>query len=274
MSKILCSTGALIGRPNNRDYRLLKELSGKLSCDGFEFMMYSTWYPEKERLVDALLSYGLFIPVIHCDKLLGESFALGEASEEYNNAVSLFETNCIIGKALGAKKAVLHLWNGLISDKHIENNMKAYSVLAQIAKNYSLTLLIENVVCSGKDPFFHWTSLKEMYPDISFIFDTKMAAFHGQLDLLYSEEYSWLTEEKHILHYHVNDYGGGYKDWKNLRTLPIGQGSIDFERFFRFVNSKGYNDTFTVESTAFDETGKVDTEMLNRQFDLLRASLN
>lgn len=273
MSEILCSTGALIGRPNGRDYRLLKELSQKLDFDGFEFMIYSSWYPEKDALTEAILSYGLNIPVIHCDKLLGESFALGEGSEEYNDAISLFETNCVIGKALGAKKAVLHLWNGIISDKYIENNMKAYSVLSGISKKHSLTLLIENVVCNGKDPFYHWTALKKMYPDVSFIFDTKMASFHDQLNLLYSDEYSWLTEEKRILHYHINDYGGGYMDWKNLRTLPIGSGNIDFERFFEYIRDNNYNDTFTVESTAFDETGKVDIEMLNRQAEYIRNIL-
>lgn len=42
MSKILCSTGALIGRPNNRDYTLLKTFSPQLQCDGFEFMMYES----------------------------------------------------------------------------------------------------------------------------------------------------------------------------------------------------------------------------------------
>ncbi len=36
MCKILCSTGALIGKPNNRDYKLLKDLSKQLTCDGFE----------------------------------------------------------------------------------------------------------------------------------------------------------------------------------------------------------------------------------------------
>lgn len=44
MAQILCSTGALIGRPNNRDYRILRDVCHKLNCDGFEFMMYSTWY--------------------------------------------------------------------------------------------------------------------------------------------------------------------------------------------------------------------------------------
>ena len=42
MHQILCSTGALIGRPNGRDYRLLKQFCPQLDCDGFEFILYST----------------------------------------------------------------------------------------------------------------------------------------------------------------------------------------------------------------------------------------
>ena len=51
MSKILCSTGCLIGRPNGRNYHLIREFVKELNYDGLEFMMYSDWYPE----VDALL---------------------------------------------------------------------------------------------------------------------------------------------------------------------------------------------------------------------------
>lgn len=43
MNKILCSTGALIGRCNNWDYRLIEAYSNELGCDAFEFMMYSRW---------------------------------------------------------------------------------------------------------------------------------------------------------------------------------------------------------------------------------------
>ena len=44
MNQILCSTGAIIGKPNNNDYRLLREYAPKLECDGFELMMSSSWY--------------------------------------------------------------------------------------------------------------------------------------------------------------------------------------------------------------------------------------
>ena len=46
MSKILCSTGCLIGRPNGRNYHLIREFAKELHYDGLEFMMYSDWYPE------------------------------------------------------------------------------------------------------------------------------------------------------------------------------------------------------------------------------------
>lgn len=36
----MCSTGAFIGKANNRDYRLLEKLCKEVTCDGFEFMMY------------------------------------------------------------------------------------------------------------------------------------------------------------------------------------------------------------------------------------------
>ena len=64
MCQVLCSTGALIGMPNNRNYKLLKQLQGKLSCDGYEFMMYSSWYGKADKIADYLQSIGLFTPVM------------------------------------------------------------------------------------------------------------------------------------------------------------------------------------------------------------------
>ncbi len=269
MYKILCSTGALIGRPNNRDYRLLKDLSCQLSCDGFEFMMYDTWYDEADKLTEFLKSLNLITPVMHCEKHIGEALSQGKFNEAYEK----FICNLHIAREIGASSLVIHLWDGLTSDAAFANNLKAYARLRQMADAFGIRLLVENVVCNHEDPMKHWCELYKMYPDISFVFDTKMAAFHNEMDLLYSENYAWLWKEKHICHYHVNDYAGGYKDWGNLRTLPIGKGSIDFDRFFSYIKEIGYSDTFTVEATAFDSTGAVNTDMLNGQFDIIRNGL-
>lgn len=62
-------------------------------------------------------------------------------------------------------------------------------------------------------------------------------------------------------------------DWKNIKSLPIGKGKIDFAQFFEFINKTGYDDTFTVEATAHNK-GLVDVEMLNNQFRYIRTCVN
>ncbi len=273
MCEILCSTGALIGKPNNRDYRLLEEMSQQLCCDGFEFMMYESWYQEEDRLTDFLRGREFFIPVLHCEKHIGENISRG-GKEELEDAYRRFEANCRIAREINASKMVLHLWDGLTSDKNFRNNMDAYPKLADIAGKYKVDLLVENVVCNCEDPMKHWCELRDRYPRIHFVFDTKMAAFHSQLELLYQPEYKWLWQEGHIRHLHVNDYAGGHKEWEKLRTLPIGLGHIDFEAFFRFLRGEGYQGAFTVESTAFNNAGMVDVSILNRQFEYIRSEMN
>ena len=272
MPQILCSTGALIGRPNGRDYRLLKQFCPQLDCDGFEFILYTTWYDQLEALTAFLQSLRLNIPVMHCEKTLAEHITIG-GEEELREALRLFEINCATANAVGAEKLVLHLWNGPISDSCFENNLKAYPVLRETAEKHGLMLLIENVVCR-RDPMSHWEELYRHYPDIQFVFDTKMADFHRQLDLLYAPEYAWLWQENHIRHYHANDYAGGYMDWNNLKVLTMGKGHIDFDRFFRFVRQTGYDGSFTFEGNGFDQTGHVDINSLNRQFERARDYLS
>lgn len=271
MSEFYCSTGALLVRSNNRDYRLLRSFAKEIECDGFEFMIYGMWYSEMNELRRTISAMHLNIPVVHCDKQLGEGFTEGgEASAE---AVRRFRENCITAQCLGAKKAVLHLWNGIPSDRNFRNNLEVYPVLLEIAEQYSLELLVENVVCNCADPMTRWIQLKERFPGARFVYDTKMAAFHDQSNIIYSKAMAWLRESKAIRHYHVNDYGGEPKEWTALRTLPVGAGKIDFEPFFAYIRNIGEPCSFTTESTAVNAEGYADTEMLNRQFALLRSRI-
>ena len=264
MNQILCSTGALIGRPNGRDYRLLRQLYQQLDCDGFEFLFYDTWYSEAEQLTAFLRELKLNIPVMHCEKKLAEHIAAG-GQEETEEAFRLFEINCRTANEIGAEKMVLHLWNGLISDTHFENNLKAYPELCETAAKHGITLLVENVICL-QDPMSHWAELYRHYPDIRFVFDTKMADFHRQMELLYAPEWEWLWRENHIVHYHINDYSGEYMDWNNLKVLMLNKGHIDFDRFFSFVRQTGYTGDYTFEGTGFTGDGRVLIDDLNEQF--------
>ena len=273
MKKILCSTGALVGIPNGRDFRLLEPLSKQLTCDGFEFMMYSSWYEKIEEIKIFLQDLNLCIPVFHCEKSIGEYISKGSV-EDLSAAFRRFEINCDLAKTIGAEKLVLHLWSGIVSDSNFQSNLAAYPRLREIADSYGLVLGIENVVCNVENPMKHLCELRAEYPEIQFVFDTKMAAFHSQLERLYEPETEVFWRNGHIKHYHVNDYAGGHMDWSNLRTLPIGKGQIDFKWFFEYIQHINYDDTFTVEATAFNQEGVVDIDMLNDQFSQIREFLH
>lgn len=270
--RILCSTGCFVGRANGRNFYLIEKYADKLSCDGFEFMMYSSWYARLRELGDFLVSTGLSFPTMHCEKHIGEWFTTGE---EYavRSALRLFECNCELARRIGADRLVLHLWNGLPSDSRFENNLAVFGSLEKIAADRGVTIVVENVVCHEKEPMIHWRQLAEMYPEVRFLFDTKMAAFHNEVDALFSDEYEWLWQQNRIRHLHINDYGGGYMDWHALKVLPIGSGKVDFDSFFGNLKKRGYSGDYTVEATALRPDGSVDIDMLNGCFEKIRDYL-
>lgn len=263
MNKILCSTGALL--VYGGDYHLLEPLSAQLLYEGYEFMMDTPYYEELESLVCFLRSLNLYIPVVHCEKSIGEALSQTDMAV-LHHAYAQFEQNCYLAKSIGAEKMVLHLWDGRTSDTAFHNNLHHYAALDQIAHNYDIDLCVENVVCTTDHPIKHFCALRQHYPKIHFVFDTKMAAFHQQLELLYEKEYEWLWKHEHICHYHLNDYAGGYMDWQHLQSLPIGKGTIDFDAFFAFMRKIAYHGTYTVEATAVKPDGNVDISMLNEQY--------
>ena len=272
MHHVLCSTGALVGRPNGRDFTLLPGCMEKLRCDGFEFMMYDSWYDRAEDIIALLRKASVPIPVVHCEKHIGELLAKNEPGD-WKKAMEQFTVNCQIANELGAKSMVLHLWNGEISDRMIENNLAAYPFLKAAAQKQHVDLMIENVVCNQKEPMTHWRALLEKDENAAFTFDTKMAAFHGQLEEIYTLENRFLWDRGHIRHLHINDYGGGFMDWSNLRTLHMGRGKIDFDRFFEWIRLVKYTGDFTVEATAFDAQGAIHLDELNETLTRLRAYL-
>ncbi len=265
MNRILCSTGAVIGRPNGRNIYLLEECVRKLNCDGFEFMMYSTWYDKIDEVKKVVLGTGASFPVFHIEKQGGNLISRnGEGDTQ--KALELFEINCALAKDIGSEKLVLHLWSGLDSDKDIPHNMEVYERLYEISQSHGLLLTVENVVCNHFDPFTHLVSLVQKYPHISFTFDTKMSQFHDQTEKLYEN----IEVFNRIKHFHINDYGGGYMDWSNLMTLHMGEGNVDFDKLFAYLKEQKYVGDFTVEATSFDENGVIDFESLNRDFEKIR----
>lgn len=265
MHRVLCSTGALITKRNGRDYELLRTIVPQLACDGLEFMMYQSWHDRTDALRRVLSEFP--VPVFHMTKQIGEWISQGMPAE----AEDMFRGDCELARAIGSRLLVLHLWSGIASDRQIGRNVTAYPRLRDIAARHGLRLTVENVICNTQDPMTHLRTLAEAYDDVAFTFDTKMAAFHSQLDALYAPENAWLLPR--IAHFHVNDYGGGHMDWAHMSARPLGQGRIDLGRFFAHVRGMDYQGDFTCEATALEEDGTVRYDEMNANLRRIRQEV-
>ena len=284
MRQILCSSGAFLGKANQNDFRLMKQYAERLHCDGFELMIGKSWYPQMDEMIETVKSFGLNIPAIHANKSLGEylcgmtrtydnghfhEYFMTDAEEQelFEKGTELFRLNLKAAKELEAKKMVLHLWNGVASDRRLDNNIKRFGAWKKMAEEIGVDLLVENVICNVKDPLSNMNQVADAYADVHFVYDTKMAEFHAQTLQLFEEPYARLLKEGRIRHLHINDYGGGYKDWSHMEILPIGSGHVDFDTFFQKLFAYGYDGDYTVETTALDDNGNVDVDMLNKCFE-------
>lgn len=265
MHRVFASTGAFIGRPNGRDFRLLRELAPQVKCDGFELMFYDTWYGRERELIDFLGALGLSFPTYHCEKHIGELLA----EERFSEAYERFEVNCSVAKDIGAKLMVIHLWNGPISDSNIGANFSAYPELQKIAAKYGITPTAENVISNGRSPLTLWHILRETSPDALFTYDTKMAQFDFENEVAFSPENIVFWDN--VRHLHINDRVGGYRDWSSYRALNIGQGDVDFGAFFDGLKRVGYKGDFTVEANAFLPDGTIDLKALNESIEKVRV---
>lgn len=264
MHNVFASTGAFIGRPNGRDFYLLRELAPQVDCDGFELMFYDTWYGRERELIDFLSTLGLSFQTYHCEKRIGELLA----EERFSEAFDLFELNCSIARDVGSKLMILHLWNGPISDSNISANFSAYPELQKIAEKHGITLTAENVLSRGKSPLTLWHLLRKTSPDALFTYDTKMAQFDLENEVAFSPENIAIWDN--VRHLHINDRVGGYRDWSSYRALHIGTGDVDFDAFFEGLKGVGYKGDFTVEANAFLPDGTLDLAALNESIKKVR----
>ena len=270
--RILPSVGAFIGRVNGRDHRAFLSVADRLDADAFEFMMYEAFYGREDGILRDFLATGLRFPVFHVEKRVGELIA-AEDGEGLSEVRSRFLCNCRAAQALGAEKLVLHLWNGLPSDRSFSAHLAAYGELAVIAQEHGLLLTVENVVCAVGDPLTHFYELIEAYPDVAFTFDTKMAAFHRQEYTVFTPEHAALFAS-HIRHVHLNDYAGIPGDFGGLAVLHLGEGHLDIPAIAHSLRSVGYDGTVTLECSCMCPDGSLVPEKMNASLAVARRLLN
>ncbi len=276
---LYCSTGAIIGRLNQYDYRhilrVMPDLCREIPLDGLELMMLPAYLDKLPKMAEDFSAAGLRFPVIHADKEVGtllSSGAVRKDRELCGQAMKLWETNCAMGERIGAEQIVLHLWGGTDSDGAFAVNLSYLPALRDTAQKCGLELLIENVPCTTADPAANLAAIHAAFPEQRFVFDTRFAAFHGQSECLFC--LPWLLEGC-LAHIHVSDLrDGAPRDFSRLRPiLHPGEGRIDFPDLFARLHAAGYRGSVTLESPVLGEDG-IDTPKLAASLRGLRTLLN
>lgn len=267
MNPIYLSTGAFTGRMNGRDPMLVLKYAESFHCDGFEFMIFPEFVDNINTLLREYRSSGIKFPVLHTEKAIGNLFA-SEDNAEFEQSIEALKQNLYVAGELNAKKAVVHLWGRSDSDKNKELIYNRTDRLYKEAEPFGIDVLIENIFCVYGDPLSHLEAISERCPKAVFIFDTRPAQFHGQLEKTLKSDIA-----KKIRHMHINDYAGGYMEWDKINPIAQPQfGNVDWSRFFLLVKELGYSDSMTLEASAHVANG-VDSETLNRSLDFIRNGL-
>ena len=278
---LYCSTGAIIGRVNGYDYRhilrVMPALCERVPLDGLELMMLPAYLDKLPEMAREFSAAGLRFPIIHADKEVGTMLSTGAAQGDAGlalcgQALRLWEQNCEMGARIGARQIVLHLWGGLDSDAHLAGNLGYLERLRGRALGFGLEVLIENVPCTTADPMTNLAAIHAAFPDQRFVFDTRFASFHLQLDSLTTTP--WLIGDR-LAHVHISDLrDGAQRDFSRLRPiLHPGEGSIDFPALLGDLTAHGYRGTVTLESPVMSEAG-IDVAKLGASLAMLRELLN
>ena len=124
--------------------------------------------------------------------------------------------------------------------------------LYEIADEYGIRLLIENVPCACHDPITNLKRVLEQKPEAQFVYDVRFGAFHEQNDTILS---SGALRDGRIDHIHISDYVGPPHDFASLRPiLHLGKGIIGMDTLLPKILCD-YHGTLTLESPEILELG-------------------
>ncbi len=258
--ELLCSTGTLVGRANGYDYTLISRCFSEIEAQAFELMMLSAYYEKLSEIAHNLEKSGVDIRAIHFEKDITALLGL-RGEEARGEGFRLFRLNAEMGKWVGAKKAVFHLWDGRFSPEQIQDVIALLDRLYEICRQNGLELLVENVPSRVPTPYENVKEIASRFPNARFTFDTRHCHLLHQINTFF-ESPLW---EPRIGHIHISDYGGETVPGMWGVTRPIlhpGEGIIDFEALFAQMPPCSA-ETVTNESPVIGADGSVDLVKLN-----------
>ena len=270
---VYASTGAFITRKNGRNFRLVETVAPKICADGFEFLMFESWNDIIGEVRSVLKNAPVSFPVVHLDKSIGDALSEKGAGGE-DDAVRILSRDIETALIIGAKKLVLHLWNGPFADRKFDEILPIASRLYDLAESAKIEMTVENVISAEFLALERLKALSDADSRLTFTYDTKMAHLKNENALLDDDKWRFLFEDQKISHLHVNDSSVSRHSGGRLTVMHMGEGEVNFESFFGVVKKYAFSGTATVESTSVRDDGSVEIEKLNQTLIKAKAGLN
>lgn len=248
----------------------------KLGVAGCELMMLPFYYDKIKDIRRELEAASVPAITTHCEKEVGTLFSdssvvaendANAASSLLEEGMRLFRLNCEAAAEVSSARMVLHLWGGKSSDSAVDRNIALLPKLNEIAKEYSISLLIENIPCTTASPLRNLRKIAALYPDTRFVFDSRFGMFH-------KETLETLTDPSvspRIEHIHISDFrGGATGEFKRLRPIlhPL-EGDVDFPLIAKQLDRLGYDGTINLESPVMRDDATLDTDKLEASLSYL-----
>ncbi len=234
----------------------------------FEVIFYSTWFDVAAEAARTINATGSPTPVLHAEKSIGPAFASCVESEIVD-AFDKFEINCRFGRAIDARRLVLHLWGSPDSDVLLPRNLAALPRLLDIADEYGLTLSIETLLCQVGTPVDVVACCREVDERARITLDTVFLAMHDQLGSAVADDRLWPEGVDHV---HLKDYPDPSLGWGKAPYLHPGDGALDLSGFVEGLHARGYAGTVTLEAHALLEDNGPDIARIEASLDWIRET--
>ena len=274
-NEVYCSTGTVVGRVVGFDYtvieRELPRVVEQSGADGIELVMLPYFYDKLGDVKSTMARSGLRTAVVHADKDIGSLLSYG-GDDNARESMRLWRVNCEFAASLDTRRIVLHLWGNRESDTNFAYNLSFLPHMLDIADEYGIRVMIENIPCVALDPLTRWRQIDELAGwRCGFIYDVRFGQLHGQNPAIQRSDY---MNSGRIEHMHISDFGGGFRDFSAIRPiLHPNEGKVDFPALFDSLRRAAYRGSLTLESPVMSERG-LDIQKLIRTMSWLTASVS
>ncbi len=205
------------------------EVFANSTCEGQE--------PYISMIKDMMSSGGIAVPSFHPFSSPMESvFLFSTYDRRVEEMLTLYRGFFGSMQKLGAKIFVLH---GAIKSSNCtpEHYVKQFRMLAEIGREYGITVAQENVCycLSGSVDFLRMMK-SELGEYANFVLDLKQARRSGEDVFGYIDAIG-----DRVIHCHVSDADSDHD------CLPMGEGEFDFGRLYSALQHKGYSGAYIIE---------------------------